>query len=85
MGNNYYYPCRSLLYTAPEILATGVSHPDHVGSGTLEGDVYSFSLIMYEILTKEAAYNEFLDYMEVDEVLDCIAGRKPVPQQVSWS
>ena len=37
---------------------------------------------MFEILTKEPAYNEYMDYMEIDEVLDCISGRRPVPQQV---
>ena len=37
---------------------------------------------MFEILTKEPAYNEYMDYMEIDEVLDCISGRRPVRQQV---
>lgn len=26
----------ALLYTAPEILRTGISHPNHVGAGTLQ-------------------------------------------------
>lgn len=30
----------NLLWTAPEILATGVSHLDHVGKGTIRGDIY---------------------------------------------
>ena len=35
-GADYY----NLLWTAPEILATGVSHLDHVGKGTIRGDIY---------------------------------------------
>lgn len=70
------------MYTAPEILATGVTHPDHVGSGTIEGDIYSFSLIMFEVLTKEIAFSSYADYMEVEEILDCVAGRKPIPNIV---
>ena len=41
---------------------------------------------MSEILTKEPAYYEYLDYMEIDDVLDCIAGRKclqDIPQ--AWT
>ena len=36
----------NLLWTAPEILETGVSHPDHVGYGTKEGDIYRYFLIV---------------------------------------
>ena len=38
--------------------------------------MYSLGVIMAEIVTKEPAYYEYLDYMEIDDVLDCIAGRK---------
>ena len=30
----------ALFYTAPEIMRTGVTHPDHVGAGTIQGDMY---------------------------------------------
>ena len=30
----------NLLYTAPEILRTGVTHLDHVGEGSIQGDMY---------------------------------------------
>ena len=80
--NNLTLHFRALLFTAPEILATGVTHPDHVGCGTIQGDVYSMAMITYEIITKEPAFNEFMDFMEIDEILDCIAGRRPTPQQV---
>ena len=36
----------SLFWTAPEILRTGVFHIDHVGAGTVNGDVYSLGLIL---------------------------------------
>ena len=68
----------ALLYTAPEILRTGVTHPDHVGSGTLQGDVYSMAMIMVEMLTREAAFNEYLDYVDINDLLAAIAGRKNI-------
>lgn len=74
--------CRTLLYTAPEILATGITHPDQVGTGTIEGDVYSYSLIMYELLTKKTAFGEFASYMRIEEILSCLVGLKPVPKMV---
>ena len=72
----------SLLYTAPEILRTGVSHPDHVGAGTLQGDMYSMAMIMVEIQTHEAAYNEYLDYVDIDDLLQAIAGQKNINSQL---
>ena len=72
----------SLLYTAPEILRTGVSHPDHVGAGTLQGDMYSMAMIMVEIQTHEASYNEFLDYVDIDDLLQAIAGQKSIKSQL---
>ena len=68
----------SLLYTAPEILRTGVSHLDHVGAGTLQGDMYSMAMIMVEIQTHEAPYNEYLDYVDIDDVLQAITGEKNI-------
>ena len=72
----------SLLYTAPEILRTGVTHPDHVGVGTLQGDMYSMAMIMVEVQTHEAPYNEYLDYVDIDELLEAIAGQKNINSQL---
>ena len=72
----------SLLYTAPEILRTGVTHPDHVGAGSLHGDMYSMAMIMVEILTHESPFNEYLDYVDVDDILQAIAGQKNINSQL---
>ena len=43
-------------------------------------------MIMTEILTKEPAYYEYLDYLEIDQVLDCIAGRLSINKlQQAWT
>ena len=34
---------RALLCTAPEFLRQGVCHPDHVGAGSIQGDVYRYT------------------------------------------
>ena len=72
----------SLLYTAPEILRTGVTHPDHVGSGTLQGDMYSMAMIMVETLTHESPFNEYLDYVDIDDLLQAVAGQKNINSQL---
>jgi len=53
-GADYY----NLLWTAPEILATGVSHLDHVGKGTIRGDIYSMAMIMTELCNHAHPYSE---------------------------
>lgn len=72
----------SLLYTAPEILRTGVIHPDHVGAGTIHGDMYSMAMIMVEILTHESPFNEYLDYVDIDDLLQAIAGQQNINSQL---
>ena len=37
---------------------------------------------MVEMLTQESPFNEYLDYVEVDEILDAIAGRKKLSTQL---
>ena len=37
---------------------------------------------MVEMLTHESPFYEYLDYVEVDEVLDAIAGRKKLSTQL---
>ena len=72
----------SLLYTAPEILRTGVMHPDHVGAGTLQGDMYSMAMIMVETLSHESPFNEYLDYVDVDDLLQAVAGQRNINSQL---
>jgi len=61
----------NLLWTAPEILATGVSHPNHVEYGTTEGDVYSFAIIMAEICTRHHPFHE-LDHLTPDQIVQMV-------------
>ena len=42
----------------------------------------SLAIIMMETLTHESPFYEYLDYVEVDEVLDAIAGRKIISAQL---
>ena len=37
---------------------------------------------MMEMLTHESPFYEYLDYVEVDELLDAIAGRKKITAQL---
>ena len=94
-----------------------MTHLDHVGAGTIQGDMYrwigsilshmnfidtifiqyfikaslyppppplslSLAIIMVEVLTHETPFNDFLDYLEVDDVLDAIAGKKSITSQL---
>jgi len=63
----------SLLWTAPEIAATGVSHLDHVGYGSRAGDMYSFAIIMVEMCTRQHPYHE-VDHLGPAEIVQ-IVGR----------
>ncbi len=44
--------------------------------------MYSLAIIMVEVLTHEAPFNDYLDYLEVDEVLDAVAGLKKITAQL---
>jgi len=67
----------SLLWTAPEILGTGVSHPNHVGYGTQEGDVYSLAVIMAEICNHNHPFFE-LDHLGPEEIVPMLGGLIPL-------
>ena len=66
-GCDYY----NLLWTAPEIIATGVSHLNHVAYGSSAGDIYSFSIIMVEMCTRQHPYHE-LSHLRSDELVQMI-------------
>lgn len=74
-GTDYY----NLLWTAPEIVATGVSHLDHVGYGTIVGDIYSFSIILCEMCTRHHPFHE-IDHLGPDEIVQII-GRLRDPEK----
>ena len=44
--------------------------------------LYSLAIIMVEILTHDAPYHEYLDYVEVQDILDAVAGRKTITSQL---
>ena len=62
-----------LLWTAPELLI-GVETLDQIGRGTAQGDLYSFAIIMYEVLTREQPFYDF--EMSAKDILDVIGHRK---------
>ncbi|XP_057301021.1 uncharacterized protein LOC130635645 isoform X2 [Hydractinia symbiolongicarpus] len=64
----------SLLWTAPEILRTGVYHIDHVGRGTVEGDIYSLGLIISEMCTRDFPFADVM--LEKEEIVALICGSK---------
>jgi len=67
-GCNYY----NLLWTAPEIISTGVSHLNHVGDyRTIKGDIYSFAIFMVEMCTRQHPYHE-LSHLKTDEIVQMI-------------
>lgn len=49
-------PLVALLWTAPELLRL----PSAPSSGTKEGDVYSFSIILQEILVLDKPFSTFI-------------------------
>jgi hypothetical protein len=71
-----------LLWTAPELLKKGITHLDHVGCGTIEGDVFSMAIIVSEMLTNDIPYSTLLDYIDVSDVLRSVAGYKDVSSQL---
>jgi serine/threonine protein kinase len=48
-----YKAAYNLLWTAPEILRVGVKNMPY---GTQKGDVYSFAIVLQEILTREPPF-----------------------------
>ncbi|XP_066916314.1 uncharacterized protein [Clytia hemisphaerica] len=72
----------SLLWTAPEIAASGVSHPDHVGYGSRAGDMYSFAIVMVQMCTRNPPFHE-IDQLEPSEIVQIIGRLVKPPKTVN--
>jgi len=46
----------ALLWTAPELMASQRSSADGLSTGTQKGDVYSFAIILHEILYRAGLF-----------------------------
>lgn len=79
-GCDYY----NLLWTAPEIIATGVSHPNHVGYGTIAGDIYSFAIIFVEMCTRHHPFHE-LDHLAPYEIVQMVGRLIPLDKRAKLS
>ena len=44
--------------------------------------MYSMAMIMLEVLTHESPYHEYLDYVDIDDLLQAIAGSKTITSQL---
>eukprot|EP00049_Salpingoeca_infusionum_P010535 m.182392 g.182392 ORF g.182392 m.182392 type:complete len:1996 (-) comp14668_c0_seq4:2510-8497(-) len=74
----------SLRWTAPELLSKNTTNVDHIQLGTQAADVYSFGVIMNEVMTREQPYDD-LD-LEHKEVIQRLALHKgPVSRTATAS
>ncbi|KAH9498564.1 Nitrogen permease reactivator protein, partial [Bulinus truncatus] len=70
ISQEYKHDC---MWKAPEVLKSGSAH-----AGSKEADVYSFAIILQEILTKDAPYSVESAYMTTDEIISkVVAGSNP--------
>ncbi|XP_076309160.1 guanylate cyclase 32E-like isoform X2 [Tachypleus tridentatus] len=65
--------CERLLWRAPELLR----NPDAPSSGTQSGDVYSFAIILYEVLGRNGPYGK--TDMTPSEIVKRVMQREPSP------
>lgn len=70
----YYENQQSLLWTAPELLETATCLDD-IRTGTKEGDVYSFGIIISEIATRNIPFGHERDFLSVFSILDLIVDK----------
>lgn len=69
----------TLLWTAPELLG-GASSLDEV-VGTAAGDVFSYAIIMSEVLTSQSPYQQVA--LGAKDVVSIVAGRAPLPANLN--
>ena len=72
-----------LFWTAPELLGEDVASLDAVGLGTREGDVYSYGIIMAEVLTNVPPYHDVC--LGAREIVDIVARRAAPPENLRVS
>ncbi|XP_002168100.2 uncharacterized protein LOC100197876 isoform X1 [Hydra vulgaris] len=72
----------SLLWTSPEILKTGVYHLNHVGRGSVEGDIYSLGMVLSEMCSRSFPFAD-LD-LEKADVIRLICGQKDDDLLKAW-
>lgn len=66
----------ALLWTAPELLTKGMQSIYDV-QGSMAGDVYSYGVIMVEVLTNALPYQEIC--LDARQIVEIIAGRSQPP------
>ena len=66
-------PVKKRLWTAPEIL----KNPNN--RGTKEGDVYSFSIIVQEVVLEDTPFCNSQDFMEVKEIIEKVKASENPP------
>ena len=60
------------MWTAPEYLGSNIVNLDQIGHVKFEADVYSFGILMVEILTRRAPYGE-IKVMSTQQIIEAVA------------
>jgi len=67
-----------LLWTAPELTCSGATNLDQIIRYTKKADVYSFGIIMSEIISRRPPYSE-ISVMSVEHIVQAVAHlREPI-------
>eukprot|EP00105_Crassostrea_gigas_P031706 XP_011454479.2 PREDICTED: atrial natriuretic peptide receptor 1-like [Crassostrea gigas] len=69
---------QQLFYVAPEVLRNAIREPNFLVFQS--ADVYSFGVILYEILTRKEPFEDDLQYSSIDEIIEKI---KSIPSFTS--
>ncbi len=81
--DNQDFAVTSLFWTAPELLEEGVYNLDMVGRGTRDGDIYSYGIIMGEVLTNVPPYHDVC--LGARQIVDIVARRAAAPENLRLS
>ena len=67
-----------LLWTAPEYITSGVSNLDEIIRITPQGDIYSFGIILSEIISRRPPYSE-ITVMTIPHIVQAVGHlREPI-------